>query len=49
MDLQGFYANEFRGQFDALQIGDKVRVGAAHRLPEIDALEVTGLLEKVEK
>lgn len=49
MDLQGFYANEFCGQFDALQIGDKVRVGAAHRVPEIDALEVTRLFKKVEK
>jgi hypothetical protein len=49
MDMQGFYNGKFRSSFDDLRIGDRIRVGAAHRVPEIDALEVTQVFEKLEK
>ena len=47
MNMQGFYNGAYREKFDDLRIGDVVRVGAAHRVPEIDALEVTGIMEPV--
>ena len=49
MDMQGFFAGAFRSKFDDLSIGDTIRVGAAHQIPETDALEVTRVLEKVER
>lgn len=47
MDLQGFYNEEFRKTFDDLKIGDAIRLGAAHRVPETDVLEVTQQLEQI--
>ena len=47
MDMQGFYNGQYREKFDDLRIGDTIRVGAAHRVPETDVLEVIGELKKV--
>jgi hypothetical protein len=49
MNMRGFFNEPFRSTFDDLSIGDTIRVGAAHRVPEIDALEVIDLLEKVDQ
>ncbi|MEC7566762.1 MAG: hypothetical protein VX738_13855 [Planctomycetota bacterium] len=49
ISMQGFFNTTFRSTFDDLRIGDTIRVGAAHRVPEIDSLEVMNVLEKVEK
>ncbi len=49
MNMQGFYNGPFREKFADLRIGDKIRVGAAHRVPEIDALEVIEVLETTAK
>ena len=38
----------FRETFGDLRIGDTIRVGAAHRVPETDGLEVMQILEAVE-
>ena len=48
MDMQGFYNGQYRETFDDLRIGDTIRVGAAHRVPETDVLEVIQELKKVE-
>ena len=47
MDMQGFYNGEYRATFEDLRIGDTIRVGAAHRVPETDVLEVIQELKKV--
>ncbi|MEE3370716.1 MAG: hypothetical protein VX346_15355 [Planctomycetota bacterium] len=49
MNMGGFFTNTvFREKFGNLRIGDTIRVGAAHRVPETDGLEVTRILESVE-
>jgi len=47
IDMNGFFNQTFRASFDDLRLGDRVRVGAAHRVPETDALEVAQVLEKM--
>ncbi|MEK6234047.1 MAG: hypothetical protein N2C14_04990, partial [Planctomycetales bacterium] len=50
LDMRGFYAADaFRETFGKLRVGDVVRVGAAHRDPAIDPLDVHEILEKVEQ
>ena len=49
MNMGGFFTNAvFRETFGDLRIGDTIRVGAAHRVPETDGLEVMQILEAVE-
>lgn len=49
MNMGGFFSSPpFRETFGDLRIGDTIRVGAAHRVPETDGLEVMQLLEAVE-
>lgn len=47
MSMRGFFAARFREQFDDLRIGDRIRVGTAHREPTVDSFEVTGAIEKL--
>ena len=47
MSMRGFFADRFREQFDDLRIGDRIRVGTAHREPTVDTFEVTGKIEKL--
>ena len=46
--IAGFY-RDHADAFADLHEGDRIRVGTRHRNPASDALEVTNLLEKVEK
>lgn len=49
LNMGGFFTStQFRETFGDLRIGDTIRVGAAHRVPETDGLEVMQLLEAVE-
>lgn len=48
IEMRGFYDGEFRTKFDDLKLGDTIRVGAAHNSHDVDSLDVTRVLEKVE-